>query len=70
MPLGANNIPVSRRFVTYLILTGAAQAILGFGEIIARKSLGASALAITLLTMIPPVTSFATIWWGATSVGG
>ena len=69
MPLGANNIPVSRRFVTYLILTGAAQAILGFGEIIARKSLGASALAITLLTMIPPVTSFATIWWGAILVG-
>ena len=38
--------------------------MLGFGEIIACKSLGASALSITVLTMLSPITAFAALWWG------
>ena len=51
------------RFTTALALSGPVYAIITFGEVIARKSLGASALAITLLTMLMPLANFTAIWW-------
>lgn len=35
-----------------------------FGEVIARKSLGASGLLVTLLTMSMPVAAITSLWWG------
>ena len=43
--------------------------VLQFGEIIARKSLGASGLFITLMVMAMPVTSITSIWWARLLVG-
>jgi len=40
-----------------------------FGEVIARKSLGASELAVTILTMTNPVASITALWWGRLLVG-
>jgi predicted MFS family arabinose efflux permease len=48
---------------------GACGAVLGFGDVIARKSLGMSGLAVTILTMSGPITALATIWWGAILTG-
>jgi MFS family permease len=50
-------------------MAGAVFSILTFGEVIARKSLGASALAVTLLTMTMPVSSLTSVWWGRLLVG-
>lgn len=44
-------------------------AMLAFGEVIARKSLNASGLSITLLTMTMPVASLTSIWWARIIVG-
>ncbi|MCB2198593.1 MFS transporter [bacterium] len=55
--------PMRGRFTTALALSGPVYAIITFGEVIARKSLGASALAITLLTMLMPLANFTAIWW-------
>jgi len=43
--------------------------VLGFAEVIARKSLGASELSVTLISMTWPVTSLISIWWARLLVG-
>ena len=40
-----------------------------FGEVIARKSLGASGLSVTFLTMTWPLAGFTSIWWARILVG-
>ncbi|NQU06190.1 MAG: MFS transporter [Calditrichaeota bacterium] len=44
-------------------------SMLMFGEVIARKSLGASEFTVTLLTMTMPVAALTSIWWGRLLVG-
>ncbi|MBM3328209.1 MAG: MFS transporter [Calditrichaeota bacterium] len=51
------------RYMTYAALMGAVPGLLGFGEVIARKSLGASALEVTALTMIAPLGAASSLWW-------
>lgn len=63
IPLPAPRGPMRGRFTTALALSGPVYAIVTFGEVIARKSLGASALSITLLTMLMPLANFTAIWW-------
>ncbi len=41
-----------------------------FGEVIARKSLGASPLMVTLITMTMPVAALTSIWWAKLIEGG
>ena len=60
---------VSRRYILYTSLTGTLFAAMQFGEVIARKSLGASGLHVTLITMAMPVMSFTSIWWARLIVG-
>jgi len=48
---------------------GAVGSFLGFGEVIARKSLYSSGLAITMLTMLAPIASLSTLWWARLLVG-
>ena len=55
----------SWRFGLYSTLMGAAGATVAFGDVVARKTLGMSGLAVTILTMSGPVTALGTIWWGA-----
>ncbi len=40
-----------------------------FGAVIARKSLGASELSVTFITMALPVTSLTSIWWARLFIG-
>lgn len=54
---------VARRYLAYVTLSGAVGGALQFNEIIARKSLGASGLAVTLLTMAMPVAALTSLWW-------
>lgn len=54
----------ARLIVVYATMTGSVYALSLFGEVIARKSLGASALQVTILSMVMPVTSLTSIWWG------
>jgi len=65
----AGSRPVPRRFILYACLCGAAFGILQFGDVIARKTLGASELAVTLLSMTFPIANFTSIWWGRLLVG-
>jgi len=59
----------ARRYLVYAALGGIVGGMIQFGEVIARKSLGASELAVTLLTMTGPVASITAIWWGRILVG-
>lgn len=53
----------------HLTIGGIIFSALNFGDVIARKSLGASAIEITLFTMLMPVMSFTSIYWGWYLVG-
>ncbi|MBT3231228.1 MAG: MFS transporter [Calditrichaeota bacterium] len=53
----------ARRYILYVSLSGAVFGIMQFGEVIARKSLGASPLMVTLITMTMPVAALTSIWW-------
>lgn len=55
--------PIKVRFSSAVALSGPVWAAIQFGEVIARKSLGASAIAITLITMLNPLVNFTAIWW-------
>lgn len=59
----------ARRYVSFTALGGMVGSFLGFGEVIARKSLGASGFEITLLTMLAPIASLSTLWWARLLVG-
>ena len=61
--------PQARRMLWHLSWGGAVFASLQFGEVIARKSLGASALQVTLLTMMMPIMNLTSIYWGWYLVG-
>ncbi len=60
---------VSRRYILFAIFTGTVFAVMQFGAVIARKSLGASELSVTFITMAMPVTSFTSIWWARLLIG-
>lgn len=53
----------ARRYIVYIALSGVVGAMMQFGEVIARKSLGASGLAVTLLVMTMPIAAFTSLWW-------
>lgn len=57
------------RYVSYAALGGAVGSFLGFSEVIARKSLYADGLEVTLLTMLAPIASLSTLWWARLLVG-
>jgi len=59
----------AHRYVSFAALGGMVGSFLGFGEVIARKSLGASGFAITMLTMLAPIASLSTLWWARLLVG-
>lgn len=59
----------THRYVSYAAMGGAVGSFLGFGEVIARKSLHSSGLAITMLTMLAPIASLSTLWWARLLVG-
>ena len=59
----------ARRMLVFGTFSGVVYAMMNFGEVIARKSLGASALQITLMTMAMPVTSLTSVWWGRILIG-
>ncbi len=48
----------------YLASSGIVYGTIRFGEVIARKSLGATEIQVTLLTMLMPLMGFTAIWWG------
>jgi len=48
---------------------GVLYALTQFSEVIARKSLQASGLEVTLLTMAMPVTQLTSMWWGKILTG-
>ncbi len=50
-------------------LAGPTMAIIRFGEVIARKSLEADPLMVTLITMVMPVASLAALWTGQMLAG-
>ncbi|MBZ0266129.1 MFS transporter [bacterium] len=54
---------VQNRFLAYQMLSGTVFAATQFGEVIARKSLGASTFQVTLLTMMMPLAGVSSIWW-------
>ncbi len=58
-----NGIKPTRRYVVYVALVGAMMAMVQFGVIIARKSLGASELLVTFLAMATPVANLTSLWW-------
>jgi len=60
---------VSRQYILYATFAGVVFAVMQFGEVIARKSLGASELSVTLITMTMPVSSLTSIWWARLLVG-
>ncbi|MBD3165265.1 MFS transporter [bacterium] len=56
---------VTTLFLLYSAFRGVAFGVVAnFGEVIARKDLLATELQVTLLTMLMPVMSFSSIWWG------
>jgi predicted MFS family arabinose efflux permease len=63
------NSSVARRMLIFLALSGVVFSMMQFGEVIARKSLGASTFEVTLLTMVMPVTLLTSIWWGRLLIG-
>jgi len=64
-----NRSSVARRMMIFVSLTGVLYGFLQLGEVIARKSLGATGLQITLLTMAMPVMQLTSIWWGRLLMG-
>ena len=60
---------VARRMLFYVSLSGVLYGAMQFGEVIARKSLGATEFQVTLLTMVMPVASLTSIWWGQLLMG-
>lgn len=60
---------VKQKFIVAVALTGPVWAAVQFGEVIARKDLGASPIQITLLTMVMPVANLTAIWWSRLLVG-
>lgn len=52
------------RFVLGIAMFGPVMAAIRFGEVIARKSLEADPLQVTLLTMVMPVSNLAALWVG------
>lgn len=58
-----NRSSASKRYITYIALTGAVFAFLQFGEVIARKTLLSGGLSIALLTMTMPVAALTSLWW-------
>lgn len=54
---------VRTRFMLALTLGGPTWAAFQFAEVIARKSLDASTLMVSLLTMAMPLANFTAIWW-------
>ena len=59
----------ARKILVYGALGGIVFSMMQFGEVIARKSLGASEFQVTLMTMAMPVTSLTSIWWGRILIG-
>ncbi len=59
----------SRKYIMYSVLAGVVGSILQFGEVIARKSLGASGLSVTFLVMTMPIGSLTSIWWARLLIG-
>jgi MFS family permease len=57
------------KFITYSSLVGAVSGLFQLGEVIAYKSLKASAFSVTLLTMANPIANFTSLWWGRILVG-
>jgi Major Facilitator Superfamily len=57
------------RFMLAISLAGPTMAIIRFGEVIARKSLDADPLMITLITMVMPIASLAALWTGQMLTG-
>lgn len=55
--------PAARRYIVYSALMGAVFGALQFGEIIARKSMNASTLMVTFVTMLMPVAALTSLWW-------
>lgn len=67
---GAEPRLTARRFMTYVVLAGAAQTVFfTFNEAVAAKTLLASPAWITLLTMTMPLANFTSIWWARLLVG-
>ena len=64
-----SSIDARQRYLCYSILIGSLAGVLGFVEVIARKSLDASELSVTLISMSVPVTSLISIWWARLLVG-
>ncbi len=62
-------LTATHRYVSFAAMGGAVGSFLGFGEVIARKSLHSSGLAITMLTMLAPIASLSTLWWARLLVG-
>ena len=60
---------VPQRYIAFVSMNGVLFAVLNFGEVIARKSLGASGLEVTFLSMTMPVASLTSIWWARLLVG-
>ncbi len=66
------NLPIPTvkwRYIAYVALMGGVGGLLGFGEVIGRKSLSASPLSITLLTMIAPLAASSSLWWARLLTG-
>lgn len=59
----ASKSPIEKLYF-FTAMFATVNSFMQFGEVVARKSLGASALQITLLTMIVPVASVTSIWSG------
>ena len=57
------------KFVFYSALVGAVSGLFQLGEVIACKSLDASAFGVTLLTMMGPIANFTSLWWGRILAG-
>lgn len=68
--LSLSRIPAIKwRYIAYVALMGGASGLLGFGEVVGRKSLSASPLAITVLTMIAPFAASSSLWWARLLTG-
>ncbi|MBC8203893.1 MAG: MFS transporter [FCB group bacterium] len=63
-----NSLP-ARRILIYGSLSGMIYAAVLFGEVIARKSLNASTLQVTMISMTMPFMTITSIWWGRLLVG-
>jgi len=59
----------ARKMIVYGGVGGALYSLTQFGEVIARKSLGATGLEVTLLSMSMPITQLTSMWWGKILTG-